>query len=140
MRAFATARQKDLPADDGSVEGLLIGAADYLDLQPWKGDRKASTQGLTWPRLGVTFEGMSQDSIVPTNIRRAQFLLALEIQSGDLLPSVRPSEYKRTKVDVIYVEMNNVTERNQAVVIPAVAALIQPFLRSSTAAFKTIRA
>lgn len=88
LREFAKSRGLDVPSDNQACEMLLIAAMDYLEVMHWKGKRVEPTQPLSWPRIGVTFEGyMIPPDEIPRRVIQAQCRLAVESQEIELLPS-----------------------------------------------------
>lgn len=137
---FAAKHNVAVPAQDSSVETLLRSAADYLTTRPWKGTPASGTQLLAWPRTDVTLYGIDQAGLIPVQVKTAQMHVALEIQAnGSMTPAVRPSKYKRTKVDVMYVEINPVAERGAGISLPIVEALLAPLLTTSGMNLATVR-
>lgn len=135
FKALAAARGTSVPALDDDCEKLLVQAADYLELYDYVGDQATTTQGLKWPRLNCDCDG-----VIPKELKRAQYLLAVEAQNGALSPAVRPKEYKRTKVDVIYVEYAKTDELAGGLRYFAVDTLLAPLLGVGMRSFRTVRA
>ncbi len=99
--AFAAAYGKAVPSVQTDREALLRRAALAMDAMSWKGERVNADQTLAWPRYDVCRNGFVEDSdTIPSNIKKGQMVLALEIYADDLAP---PEEKKgavvRTKVE-----------------------------------------
>jgi hypothetical protein len=93
-------------ADTTDRQAALINAADYLDATyAFIGCKKLEDQAMDWPRYdAVDPDGFTiLDSVVPTVIKEAAMVLALEALSGDLLSSSTDGAVKslRVVVDVI---------------------------------------
>lgn len=96
-------------ASTGAKEAALRNAAEYLDgTYTWRGTKATRDQGLDWPRTGVIDEEGYQvnSNIVPEAVKAAQYRLALEALSADLLAATDKGAVKRerTKADVIETE------------------------------------
>lgn len=135
FRALAAARGTTVPAADADCEKLLVKSTDYLELNTYIGDQESTAQGLQWPRLNCDYDG-----VIPPNLKRAQYLLAVEAQNGALSPAVRPGEYKRTKVDVIYVEYAKTSDLAVGLRYYAVDSLLAPLLTTGSRPFTVNRA
>ena len=135
FKELAAARGTTVPATDADCEKLLIQASDYLELKEYIGDQATTTQGLKWPRLNCDFDG-----VIPANLKKAQYYLAVEAQNGTLLSATRPNPYKRTKVDVLYVEYNKAEDMAAGLRFPEVDALLGPLLDVGMRQFRTVRA
>lgn len=72
--------------DPTAKEQVLRKGADYLESEfRWRGDRATSTQALSWPRSGVTMDGVALASdAVPLAIKRANAELAVRASAADL--------------------------------------------------------
>ena len=139
LRAFASSHGVALPVGDDACSVLLVGSADYLNVKQWQGSPKTSEQYLAWPRTEVYFEDILV-TIIPNRVKQAQLHLALEIQqNGALLPALRPSLYRRTKIDVMSLEYNKLAETGAPTTLPVVEALIKPFLSNQAAVLTTVR-
>lgn len=122
LRAWATDRGLALSAVDSDVEALLVKAADYLELKSYIGTKSTDEQGLSWPRLETDYIG------IPSKLKQAQKLLALEAKNGDLTPAVRPGKYIQTKVDVLYIKYANDKDRSAGLRFAAVDNLLTGLL------------
>tara|TARA_R100000406_G_C3108818_1_gene123778 strand:+ start:473 stop:1018 length:546 start_codon:yes stop_codon:yes gene_type:complete len=65
----------------------LISATKWLDTLTYKGSRNATTQRLSWPRTGATFDGVtSSATAIPAQIKTAQMELSWQLlQDPDAL-------------------------------------------------------
>ena len=65
----------------------LISATKWLDTLTYKGSRNATTQKLSWPRTGATFDGVtSSATAIPAQIKTAQMELSWQLlQDPDAL-------------------------------------------------------
>lgn len=119
------------PLDTATKQALLIRATDYIDQeygQLFIGSRETDAQALEWPRIDVDTIYLD---VVPTALKQAVCLLAMEAKTTDLNPSLaRGGAVKRQKVDVIEVEFmdgaSNKTSR------PAIAGLLRRLINSSS--------
>lgn len=93
---YATARGI-LLIDDTSV--LLTKALDWLELQPFKGDKTDPEQVLEFPRDG--------SNEIPDKIKTAQMVAALLYDSGEDLLGVIGAKVLREKVDVLEVQYSD---------------------------------
>ena len=107
LRAYAVARGVELPAEDAECEVLLVQAMDYLEAQEceWNGHRVSADQELSWPRKCVRINGFPLDEdAIPKLLISAQYQLAIEAASLDLMPTGDGREVKMEKLDVIETE------------------------------------
>ena len=139
LRAYANLRGLTLPIGDSEVEVLLVKATDYLELKAYIGDRASDDQGLSWPRTSVTDPYWKYTDTIPTCLKTAQSLLAVEVQNGDLTPAVRPNEYIQTKIDVLYIKYASDDARSVGVRFTAVDSTLAPIL-ATTRFLNTVRA
>lgn len=105
-RTWAANYGYTLPADDTEAEVALRKAAQYVDLQPFKGSRTTSAQALEWPRTGVYCDGnlISYDTI-PEQVKQAQTIAAATYGAGvDVRPETYGRQTKREKLDVMELE------------------------------------
>lgn len=86
--AYVTARGLGLSwlaLDDAAKQAYLVRAVDYMAAAyrgRWKGYRRATLQGLDWPRQGVMltdlpYGALVQYNTIPEEVKRAQIELAL---------------------------------------------------------------
>lgn len=99
IRNYCDARAISLPPEDQKVEALAILAADYLQLQEFKGDRTYEDQALEFPRQNVYIKGVLQPAnIVPTEIKLAQIELVLQQLNGfELFPTRTRDDFLTSK-------------------------------------------
>ncbi len=68
----------------GTASVLLIKAMDYLETLTYRGNRTLETQPLSWPREDVFLDSIELDkNTIPTQLKRAQMTLAVELDSGN---------------------------------------------------------
>ena len=95
---------------------LLIKAMDYLETRNFIGTKTETTQALQWPRevcTGVLYCSID-NTVVPTDIKSAQLIASLIIDSGSDIQSTVERAVKREKVDVLEVEyMDNASASKQ---------------------------
>ena len=121
LTAYATDRGITI-SNDTSV--LLIKAMDYIETRMYISSKYDTAQALQFPRWSILDY---DDDVVPTEIKNAQMIAALLIDSGkDLQPTIGQS-VKREKVDVIEVEYQDgsTTGSNQ---FRALNDILRPFL------------
>ena len=72
---------------ENEKEVSLISACKWLDTLIYKGSRNATTQRLSWPRTGATFDGItSPTDAIPDRIQTAQMELSWQLlQKPDAL-------------------------------------------------------
>ena len=102
LRAYAALRGVTVPADDASVEVLLIAAMDYLKqyddlpngMRFWIGSGKANPdQALAWPRADVTKDGEAKlPTYMPKELAGGQMALAIEAVKADIQPTRTPQD------------------------------------------------
>lgn len=138
LRAFAGDRGLTLPTDS-EVEKLLVKATDYLELKSYIGDRASDNQGLSWPRTQTTNPYWQYTGIIPTKLKTAQSLLAVEAMNGELSQATRPNEYVQTKIDVLYIKYAKDDDRSAGLRYRAVDDLLASLVTTSRP-FQTVRA
>jgi hypothetical protein len=86
---YAALRGVDLSAEAGAaLDAALIRAIDYLEAQPFQGERASSTQALAWPRSDVWLHGiLVGDDYIPRELVYGQLALAVEARTQDLQPN-----------------------------------------------------
>ena len=139
LRAYAEVRGLTLPTVDSEVEILLVKATDYLELKSYIGDRASDDQGLSWPRTSVTDPYWKYTDKIPSQLKLAQSMLAIEVQNGELSPAVRPNEYIQTKIDVLYIKYASDDARAAGIRFRAVDNTLAPIL-TTTRLLQTVRA
>ena len=138
LRAFAGDRGLTLPTDS-EVEKLLVKATDYLELKSYIGDRASDNQGLSWPRTQTANPYWQYDDLIPTKLKTAQSLLAVEAMNGELTQATRPNEYIQTKIDVLYIKYAKDDDRSAGLRYRAVDDLLASLV-TITRPFQTVRA
>lgn len=138
LRAFAGDRGLTLPTDS-EVEKLLVKATDYLELKSYIGDRASDNQGLSWPRTQTANPYWQYNDLIPTKLKTAQSLLAVEAMNGDLTQATRPNEYIQTKIDVLYIKYAKDDDRSAGLRYRAVDDLLASLVTTSRL-FQTVRA
>ena len=145
LTAYATDRGVTIVAADKAV--LLIKAMDYIETRMFIGTKTVYNQPLQWPRIlcGSTLYSqypLNYNSVpceydsatVPTQIKNAQMIAALLIDSGYDLQSTLSQAVKREKVDVIEVEyQDNTTSSEQ---FRSLNDILRPFLQSGMRAVR----
>lgn len=97
LTKFSLERELALP---DKPESILIKAMDYLNGLSWYGSRVSVSQPLPWPRSGVVFDGVKLPvDAIPSQLKTAQCMLAIEAISGDLLASSREAAVKSERVE-----------------------------------------
>ena len=144
LRAFATDRAISIPIEDELCIPLLIKATDYLDLKDYIGTKATDGQGLSWPRKAEGYYTVTDgvySYTIPSILKTAQMMVAVEVQNGELLPAVRPGKYKSTKVGSLSVVYATDAALSAATRIPAVDTILVPLLSSGGyRILKTVRA
>jgi hypothetical protein len=127
LLAYAAAREITLA---GSPDTLLTKALDWLDLQPFSGAKTDPEQALEFPRNGET--------VVPTNIKTAQMVAAVLVDTGeDLMAPLSQrvlSESVAGAVSVTYSDTGR-----QSTYYPQLAYLLRPYLGSTGANIFEVR-
>lgn len=116
---------------DGSNEvkqAALIKATDYIqEKYSFSGDKVEADQPLDWPRSCVP---NTNYNVIPDRLKQAVCLLALEVMTNPLNPSITPQgQVKFKKVDVIEVEYFAATSTTTK--RPAIDGLLRPYLSGS---------
>lgn len=84
---------------------LLIQAMDYIEQQPFKGEKNTKEQALQWPRINVWIDGFTvSNTEVPLLLKEAQLEAALATDAGNNPLSSIDRETKREKIDGLEVE------------------------------------
>ena len=142
-RAYAAARGLTLPASDPALEQLLVRATDYLESLRAK-YQGASVHGLgylQWPRSEVFFgETELGQAVIPAELKAAQCQLAVDLQKFDPMATASGPAIKQKTVGpltTIYaVSDDSGTPRP---IMPLVAALLAPLMRSGWGQMRTTR-
>lgn len=136
LTTYATDRGITITAADKTV--LLIKAMDYLEVNLYKGYKTVSTQALQFPRV-LCADIYSQypqgyipceydSATVPTNIKTAQIVAALLIDSGEDLNPTLGKTVIRKKVGPLETEYKDNSTDTKS--FTQLNALIAPFLAS----------
>jgi len=124
---YATARGITIVGD---AIVLLTKALDYVDSQNYKGSKTSYLQPYAFPRImDVSLDFNPDVNAVPTNIKTAQIVAALLIDSGEDLQANQTQSVKREKVDVIEVEYQDGTTTKTR--YTSLDALLRPYLENS---------
>lgn len=85
MQAYATARGIDLSAAVQTAwEAALVKATDYIEENRFKGQRKSTTQALSFPRTDLYDEEGTEITGVPVKLVQATIEYALRARTSDL--------------------------------------------------------
>lgn len=143
-RTFATGRGATLPADDTTLEALLVKSMDYLESKRdlYRGT-KTYPDKLQWPRTDVQIDGLDvSTTTIPNELKNAQSQLAIELQTVDPQQSRAEGPVtKREKVGDIDVEyaVNFMWDFVMPARIPKVDAFLAPLYKNSGMMLTTIR-
>jgi hypothetical protein len=89
----------------GAADVLLITAMDYIEQQPFKGNKNTKEQALQWPRFSVWIDSYSIDSDeIPLLLLEAQMEAALAVDIGNNPSGTVDRATKREKLDTLEVE------------------------------------
>jgi hypothetical protein len=89
----------------GTASVLLITAMDYIEQQPFKGNKNTKEQALQWPRFSVWIDSYSIDSDeIPLLLLEAQMEAALAVDAGNNPSGTVDRATKREKLDTLEVE------------------------------------
>lgn len=112
---------------------LLIKAMDYIEAQDYKGCKTEEDQALQWPRNEVyTGKGccypckMLDKTIVPSDIKNTQMILALQIDLGNDPLATQGQAVKSETVDVVSVVYQDNTDSSPQ--LKAVRLLLSKYL------------
>lgn len=115
----------------GTPSVLLTRALDWLEIQPFKGEKTDPDQPLQFPRDG-------SDS-VPDNVKTAQLVAALIYDSGDdPLAPIGPRVTQETVTGAVSVSYSD--RGNQTTLYPQLSALLRDYISASGASFEVVRA
>lgn len=118
LMAYADSRGLTL---SGVPSVLLIKAMDWLEIQPFKGEKTDPEQPLEFPRNGETQ--------VPERIKTAQIVAALIYDAGGDPMAAIDRRVVREKVDVVEVQYSD--KGNQTTLYPQLSMLLRGFLSAS---------
>jgi len=111
----------------GSADHLLLLSMDTIETRKYQGSKTSTTQPLSWPRTGVVVDGESIASDeIPSDLKTAQIVTALSIDSGVNPMGTTEPAIKRKKVDVIEVEYQDGSSGRKS--DPKINAYLKPFL------------
>lgn len=129
--AYAVARGiviADAPASDV----FLINAMDYLESLRLRyvGTRTYDDQILSWPRTGVTIDGIDLDeNEIPAQLKNAEMQLAIYASQGVvLMPTVTSAFVKREKVGPIETEYSETINTSSQPFLPLIDAMLEQLL------------
>lgn len=131
VKAYATLRGLDLPADDVAVEKLIILAMDFVESfrADFQGSKVTAEQSLQFPRTGVQLDGFTLDSaVIPKCLKDAVAQLACDANTAELMPVGDGREVLREKVDVIETQYAQSGVTNVQPVFTKAEALLEPLL------------
>lgn len=118
---------------DLQKEGALVRATDWIEAAyggSFLGVRTTNAQGLAWPRLGVTVDGVTVSG-VPVGVVSACCELALKATTADLAPDTDGRIVTREKVDVIETEYSAGSfNPRQSTMFNRVVQLLRPYSRA----------
>lgn len=84
---------------------LLIQAMDYIEQQPFKGEKNTKEQALLWPRINVWIDGFTvSNTEIPLLLKESQLEAALAVDAGNNPMGSIDRETKREKIDGLEVE------------------------------------
>ena len=107
LKAWASIRNKSVPATQPDREALLILAMDYITSKEdrLKGGRVIETQTLPYPRRGLCVNGFDvKRTVIPVNAKQAQLELAILAFSSGLFVDGQNQNVQREKLDTLEVE------------------------------------
>lgn len=139
FRAWATGRGYLLPTDDVEVDSLLRKGCDFIERKEFVGTAEFTDQGLSFPRLVTDADGIAVSTGIPTRLKTAQMMLALESMNGALTAAARAQKYSATKIDQIYLKYAKTADGAGDLVFPAVNDLLNEWLVYQTS-IHTMRA
>ena len=126
LTAYATARGVTITGD---LAVLLVNAHDYIESLSYDGSRTVSTQADSFPRTGLTVDGIDLDgATVPQRVIDAEYATAISIDAGvDPLATITPG-VKREKVGSLEVEYQDGASSQS--INRTINALLRPLLAS----------
>jgi len=139
LRTWATGRGYLLPTEDAEVESLLRKACDFIERKSFVGTVEFTDQPLSFPRLITNSEGVAVSTGIPTRLKTAQCMLAMESMNGALTAAARAQKYTATKIDQIYLKYANTSDGSGDIYFPAVDDLLNEWLVYKTTVY-TMRA
>jgi len=126
LEAYATARGITI---SGNKAVLLQKALDWLELQPFSGEKYDEDQELEFPR--------DDDDEVPDKIKTAQMVCALIYDAGGDPLAAISKKVIREKVDVLEVQYSESSSSND--LYPQLSLLLAPYLTGGGSGFNVVR-
>jgi len=126
LEAYATARGITI---SGNKAVLLQKALDWLELQPFSGEKYDKDQELEFPR--------DDDDEVPDKIKTAQMVCALIYDAGGDPLAAISKKVIREKVDVLEVQYSESSSSND--LYPQLSLLLAPYLTGGGSGFNVVR-
>ena len=126
LTAYATARGITI---SGNKAVLLQKALDWLELQPFSGEKYDKDQELEFPR--------DDDDEVPDKIKTAQMVCALIYDAGGDPLAAISKKVIREKVDVLEVQYSESSSSND--LYPQLSLLLAPYLTGGGSGFNVVR-
>ena len=126
LEAYATARGITI---SGNKAVLLQKALDWLELQPFSGEKYDEDQELEFPR--------DDDDEVPDKIKTAQMVCALIYDAGGDPLAAISKKVIREKVDVLEVQYSESSSGND--LYPQLSLLLAPYLTGGGSGFNVVR-
>ncbi|MGH1376686.1 MAG: DnaT-like ssDNA-binding protein [Alphaproteobacteria bacterium] len=114
--------------DETAKQAALIKATDYIEHKynnRFKGELVDAYQALSFPRYDV--QGVLGNEI-PTSLKDAVCLLALEALSTDLCPNTETGAIKREKTDIV--ETEYFEGASVGITRPAISGLLRGLLKN----------
>ncbi len=98
-------------------ENLIHQSMDYLEGLDYQGSKTSESQSLSWPRSGVTVNGVSiADNLIPVQLITSQLQLCYQISQGNNPLETTGQAVKKEKVDSIEVEYQDGTSSSTELV------------------------
>lgn len=131
IEAYAAARGVTLTG----TEVLIHKAMDWLEIQPFQGYKKTSTQSLQWPRNGVVIDNYAfATDEIPNDLKNALASLCMEIFAGNNPNAPVARATKKTKVGPIEIEYSD--NASDSVITPSVTNPLNKLLASGGNGFE----
>ena len=124
------ALKRDITIVSANREVLLIKSMDYIEVQPYKSCKTDLSQPLQFPRILCvsSYECEYNNDEVPNNMKTAQIIAALLVDSGNDLQPIKGRATKSEKVDVLeVVYMDRASNSNTYTKLDD---LLRPFVNS----------
>lgn len=121
----------------GTAEDLLAQAMDYIEAQPFKGNKGSKAQALQWPRTGVVVDSYAINSNeIPQLLKDAQMEAALSIDgSVNPLSNIDRATKKEKLADL---EVEYMDGSSETIVVRKIAAKLDKLLKNN-ASFMSVR-